>query len=95
MTDDWGCRELAVAVILQALTDAKHAQQYGDDLTAAGVAAREARLFLTEEIGPWALSRKTWCEYAGLDPDRFYEQVKGMKHESGSSIRSRFAGLGR
>ncbi|MCK8786753.1 hypothetical protein M0638_20485 [Roseomonas sp. NAR14] len=67
-------RELALAVIRQAISDATTkrvvgaARRGGSAASVTAAERQEARAFLTDRTGPWAIARRLWCDAAGVTP---------------------------
>jgi len=70
-------RKLAAAVIMQAIADATGGGgTCGEQGPARNIAVAQARAFLTAETGPWAESRRIWCDLAGIDPTAMHERIR-------------------
>lgn len=80
---------LALAVISQAIRDVMRKAAKTKDAGKATVRKSEqleAIAFLTEPVGGWALSRREWCEYANICPDRLRAAV--IRHmQSGTNLK--------
>jgi hypothetical protein len=84
---------LALAVLHRALEDACGSPR--------SIVTVHALAFWTAKEGPWAESRATWCDLAGLDPDgaaraamRHIEAIRAMALPNRRAINIRRSGVG-
>ena len=64
-------QQLAASVLWQALVDATQ----GKSASRTTQESDRARRFLLSDSGDWRLSRRAWCDQAGLDPDAFEQRA--------------------
>jgi hypothetical protein len=83
----------ALAVLHRALEDACGSPR--------SIVTVHALAFWTAKEGPWAESRATWCDLAGLDPDgaaraamRHVENIRAMALPNRRAINIRRSGVG-
>jgi len=84
---------LALAVLHRALEDACGSPR--------SIVTVHALAFWTAKEGPWAESRATWCDMAGLDPDgaaraavRHIEAIRAMALPNRRMVQIRRSGVG-
>jgi hypothetical protein len=78
-TDADACQALAVAVLHQALADAT-APSTEWNSTRSRHDVETARAFLLHG-GEWAVSRRYWCDHAGLAPEWLERRIAALREE--------------